>query len=122
VIVRLPDGLQLAIPEWMLKPEMSERVTSEATPRIAIGALTELRRCIDAQSLMKAGAELPSGAQSAGGGADAQQREPDGVATETSLRRRRGLGDASRAGAGTLSRAVGSAPGKRSQRERTEAE
>ena len=32
MIVKLPDGLQLAIPEWMLSPETCERLRTEALP------------------------------------------------------------------------------------------
>jgi hypothetical protein len=119
--VRLPDGLQLAIPEWMLDQELSERMTNEVTPRIAIDALVELRRLIDAQPPTD---EVRNCAQSATGGADAQQRESGSAAAaaEASLRRRRGLGTTSRASARTLSNSVGPAPGKRSQRGRTETE
>ena len=36
VIVRLPDGLQLAIPEWMLSSDICERLQTEARPRISL--------------------------------------------------------------------------------------
>src|SRR5436305_3497690 len=44
VIVRLPDGSQLAVPEWMLKPEVCEGVRVEAKPRVCVGALLEVCR------------------------------------------------------------------------------
>jgi len=55
VIVKLPDGLQLAIPEWMLNPEICERLRTEARPRISLDALVELRTLINAQVPMLAG-------------------------------------------------------------------
>ena len=75
VIVRLPDGLQLAIPEWMLSSEICERLRTEARPRISLDALIELRTLTDAQHSMVAG-DRRGCAESSAGGQDAQPREP----------------------------------------------
>src|SRR6266436_1356057 len=44
VIVRCPDRLQIAIPEWMLSPVACGRLSEEAQPRIVLSALLALRR------------------------------------------------------------------------------
>ena len=54
LIVRLPGGLQVAVPEWMLNPQACQHLTDQAEPRIAIEALEELRRLIEAQTLVSA--------------------------------------------------------------------
>ena len=81
VIVRLPDGLQLAIPEWMLSPEICERLRTEAGPRISLDALIELRTLIDAQLSMVAG-DRRGCAESSAGGQDAQPREAGRAAAQ----------------------------------------
>ena len=120
VIVRLPDGLQLAIPEWMLNPEICERLRTEARPRISLDALVELRPLIDAQLPMLAG-DRDGCAESSAGGQDAQPRDAGRAAAQASLRRRRALDNIPGGGAGTLPRALAGNVGERSARTRTEA-
>ena len=120
VIVRLPDGLQLAIPEWMLSSDICERLRTEARPRISLDALIELRALTDAQHSMVAG-DRRGCAESSAGGQDAQPREAGRTAAQASLRRRRALDDITRGGAGTLPRALAGNVGQRSARTRTEA-
>src|SRR5436305_13312273 len=45
-IVRLADSSQLAIPEWMLKPETCEGVKLEAKPRILVSYLLNVCKLI----------------------------------------------------------------------------
>ena len=120
VIVRLPDGLQLAIPKWMLSPEICERLRTEAGPRISLDALIELRTLIDGQLSMVAG-DRRGCAESSAGGQDAQPREAGRAAAQASLRRRRALDNIPGEDAGTLPRALAGNVGKRSERTRTEA-
>jgi hypothetical protein len=120
VIVRLPDGLQLAIPEWMLSSEICERLRTEARPRISLDALIELRTLTDAQHSMVAG-DRRGCAESSAGGQDAQPREAGRTSAQASLRRRRALDNIPRGGAGTLPRALAGNVGQRSARTRTEA-
>jgi hypothetical protein len=105
VIVRLPDGLQLAIPEWMLKPEVCEELKVEAKPRISVSALLDVCKLIGGQASAIAD-NSHSCAESATGGRDAQQRESSHTAAQLSLRRRRGLDQAARVGAGALSKSL----------------
>jgi hypothetical protein len=120
VIVQLPDHSQVAIPEWMLKPDACEELKIEAKPHISMGALLELRRLVR---------ELPSAvavdshgcAESPTGGRDAQQEESGGTPTQVPLRRRRSLDEAARGGTGTLSKSLEGTTGECSQAGRTEA-
>jgi hypothetical protein len=121
LIVRLPDGSQLAVPEWMLNPLSCERLIDEAEPRVAISALVELRQLIDSQPLIPT-RDFRSCAQYPTGGQHAQQRESERLAAETSLRGRGGLGHSSGGGPGTLSKPVHPTTGKRSPQRRMEAE
>ena len=54
VIVRLPDNSQLAIPEWMLKPEACEELKLEAKPRISVSSLLDVRKLIGDQPQLAA--------------------------------------------------------------------
>lgn len=120
LIVRLPGGTQIALPEWMLTPQICDRMTHEDRPGIAIDALLDLRRLIDAQHIKNATQDR-SCAESASGGQDAQQRSDRGAA-QAALRGGRDLDRASGLDAGTLPNVVAPAVGKRSQNRRTEAE
>jgi hypothetical protein len=106
VIVRLPDGPQLAIPEWMLDSEACERLKTEAKPRISLGSLLDLRKLIDSQPSPTADSTSDR-AESARGGQDAKSRETRDLATQPSIRRRRALANVTGAGAGDRAKAVG---------------
>lgn len=121
LIVKLPGGTQIALPEWMLTPQACDGMKKEDSPRIAIDALFDLRRLIDSQQ----NSRDPHGrscAESPSGGQDAQQRESDCVAAQIALRgRKRALGRASGTDEGTVPRLVAPTIGKRSQDRRREA-
>ena len=114
VIVRLPDGSQLAIPEWMLKPESCEELKIEAKARISVSALLDLSKLVGAQFAAVA-ENSQSCAESATGGRDAQQGEAGHRATQAPLRRRRALDDAAPIGSGKLSDSLEGTSGERSQ-------
>jgi hypothetical protein len=114
VIVRLPDSTQLAIPEWMLKPEACEELRVEAKPRISMSALLEVCKFIGAQASAIAD-NSHSCAESATGGRDAQQRESSETAGQPSLRRRRALDQTARVRAGELSKSLEGTTGERSE-------
>jgi hypothetical protein len=120
LIVRLPEGVQVAVPEWMLIPQVCDRLVIEAEPHITIDALIDVRALIDAQRLKNTSKE-DCCAESPSGGQDAQQRKTERVAAQAALRGRRDLGRASRIGAGTLPTLVAPGVGKRSQNRRREA-
>ena len=120
LIVRFPDGLQLAVPEWMLSPQVCQRLTDQLEPRIAIEALEELRRLIDAQTLVF-GRDAGSGAESSAGGNHAQRRGTGLSPADASVRRQRDVERTSRAGTGKLSKPLAPVAGKRPGAQRTEA-
>jgi hypothetical protein len=105
VVVRLADGSQLAIPEWMLKPEACEELKVEAKPRISLSALLDVHKLIGAQASAVAD-NSESCAESATGGRDAQQGESSHTPAQASLPRRRALGKAARVGPGALSKSL----------------
>jgi hypothetical protein len=74
LIVRLPGCTQVAVPDWMLSPQVCDRFTNEAEPRVSIDALFDLRRVIDAHHLGKASRDHGC-AESPSGGKNAQQRK-----------------------------------------------
>jgi len=121
LIVKLPRGMQIAVPEWMLNPQICDQLKTEDKPRISVDALTDLRRLIDAQSFQNAPKDR-SCAESPTGGKDARQRKTDRVATSAALRRRRDLERASRISARTVPNAMAPGAGQRSQSRRREAE
>jgi hypothetical protein len=99
VIARLPDSSQLAIPEWMIKPETCDGLKLEAKPRIALSSLLNVRQLIG-------GYDSPGCAECASGGQDAQQGESGDTAAQDSLRRRRTLEQTTRVGAGELPKSL----------------
>ena len=119
--VKVPGGLQIAVPEWMLNPQTCDQLKTQDKPRISVGALMELRRLSDAQSFQNAPKDR-SCAESPTGGKDAQQRKADRVATSAALRKRRDLERASRSSAKTVPNAMAPGAGQRSQSRRREAE
>jgi hypothetical protein len=121
-VVKLPDGLQLAVPEWMLSPLVCEQLKEEVEPRIAIASLRELRQLIDIQPLFASMRKTRRSAESPSGGPRAQQSECGLSPEKTSLRDRSSLGGAFRAGARKLSKPVSGTADDRCQEKRTEAE
>jgi hypothetical protein len=121
LIIKLPGGAQVAIPDWMLSPQVCDRFTNEAEPRVSIEALFDLRRLIDAHHLGKASTDR-SCAKSPSGGKNGHQRKSVQVATQVALRRRRDLDRASGIDKGTVPDSVAPDARKRSQNRRTEAE
>lgn len=122
LVVKLPDGLQLAVPEWMLSPLACEQLKEEKEPRIATAALQELRGLIDVQPLFASLRKSRCSAESPPGGPHAQQSECGLSPEKTPLRDRSSLRDASRAGARKLSKPVSGTADDCSQEKRTEAE
>jgi hypothetical protein len=51
--IRLPDGAQLALPEWMLDEQACQDIRESDSSYIAIPALTHLRRLLSAQPLLQ---------------------------------------------------------------------
>ena len=112
--------MQIAVPDWMLNPQVCDRFTNEAEP-VSIDALFGLRRLIDAHRLGKT-PEDHGCAESPSGGKNAQQRKANRVAAQAALRGRRDLDRASGIGKGTVPNPVAPGARKRSQGRQREAE
>ena len=52
LIVKLPDGLELAIPVWMLDPVACSLMCDAPAPRLTVEALLALRDLLDRQPLL----------------------------------------------------------------------
>jgi hypothetical protein len=86
VIVRLPDGLQVAVPTWMLNPAECSALTDEAAPKISIEALLELRALIDSQPESRGQVSTPR--SSSQGGTDEQEPTEQITPADTASRTR----------------------------------
>ena len=45
-IVQRPDGLQIAVPRWMLDPLVCQQLPQEAKPRVALRVLLRLAELV----------------------------------------------------------------------------
>jgi hypothetical protein len=50
-IVQRPDGLQIAVPRWMLDPLVCQQLPQEAKPRVALRALLRLTELVTTRDL-----------------------------------------------------------------------
>ncbi len=85
LVVRLEDGLQLAIPRWMLDPQRCESLRDEDAPVIAISALRQLAELVDQQTLLAAqDADSPRSSSNHQRGSDEQEpASPSATAEQT---------------------------------------
>jgi hypothetical protein len=121
LIIKPPGGVQVAVPDWMLNPQVCDRFSNEAEPRVSMDALFQLRRLIDVHRH----GEPPKDdgcAESPSGGKNAQQRKAGRVAAKAALRGRRDLDRASGIGKGTVPDPVVPDARKRSQDRQRETE
>jgi hypothetical protein len=77
LIVELADGLQVAVPQWMLDPLACEALGVVPIPRISLTALRQLRDLLNAQTLGTGRASSYAGVSPPLGGDDAQPDHPD---------------------------------------------
>ncbi len=54
LVIQLQDGLQLAIPSWMLDPLACSHVSDAPAPRLSVEALLAVRALLDHQPLLHA--------------------------------------------------------------------
>ena len=85
IVIRLQDGLQLAVPSWMLDPSRCESIRDEAEPVIAVEALRELVALVDQQRLsLQQDGDSPSSSNHQRRGSDEQRSvSPSTVAEQT---------------------------------------
>jgi hypothetical protein len=84
-VVKLPDGLQIAVPAWMLDPVHCGQLPQRDQPSIALEALLELTQLIEMHRLPSPVINSESGPSSRRGGIDAPRKEERLSSTETGL-------------------------------------
>src|SRR5713226_6729418 len=85
VLISLPDGLQIAIPRWMLDPVACDQLPAEDRARIGLSALRDLRALLDSHPLSGAGSMEDAGVTRSPGGHDAQAETEPGPPTAVAL-------------------------------------
>jgi hypothetical protein len=73
LIIKLPDGLPIAVPSWMLDPVACSEIRDATEPLISCAALIALRQLIDAHDLLSAQTAPIAGVSQAKGACDAQE-------------------------------------------------
>ena len=73
LVIKLPEGLQIAVPSWMLDPVACSEIRDATEPIISFEALTALRQLLDAQDLPSAQTAPIAGISQAKGACDAQE-------------------------------------------------
>ena len=76
-VVKLPEGLQIAVPAWMLDPVFCGQLPQRDHPLIALEALLELARFIETQRLPSSVTHSESGPSPRRGGIDAPRTKRD---------------------------------------------
>ena len=74
-VVKLPEGIQIGIPAWMLDPVSCSQLPQRDQPSIALKALVELAELIEAQRLPSLVTNSESGPSLRRGGIDALRKE-----------------------------------------------
>jgi hypothetical protein len=73
LVVKLQDGLELAIPAWMLDPLACSQVHDASVPRLTVDALLALRALLDYQPLLPAALAATPCVSPSEGARDAQE-------------------------------------------------
>jgi len=79
LVIKLQNGLELAIPAWMLDPRACGHVQDAPTPRLTIEALLALRNLLDRQPLLYAGVPATPCVSQLEGARDAQESSPSAL-------------------------------------------
>ena len=107
VVIKLPDGLQIAIPAWMLDPLACQHVSEAREPRLSVDALIALRDLLDQHPLLPATSIAIPGAPQLKGDSDAHQASISPPLTEPApLREPHRVAAAARPPASPMSRAA----------------
>lgn len=105
LVVRVGDGLQVAVPGWMLDPLRCSQIRDEAKPEISVSALLNLCDLVDSQSLLAPNPADSCCASEDSGGNDAQPLPCSLQSTTVSIPKREFVGEASRTDPAPLPRA-----------------
>lgn len=73
VVIKLPDGLQIAIPAWMLDPLACRQVRQAPKPHLSVDALVALRDLLEQHLLLPTTSLAIPGASQLKGDRDAHQ-------------------------------------------------
>ena len=101
-VVKVPEGLQIAVPAWMLDPIFCSQLQQRDHPVIALEALLELARFIETQRLPCSVTHSQSGPSPRRGGIDALRIKERLSSTEVALREEEAMGKTSRAQSSSL--------------------
>ena len=82
LVIKLQDGLELAIPAWMLDPLACRHVHDAPTPRLTVEALFTLRNLLDRQPLLQAVVPATPCVSQPEGARDAQESSTSPLAAD----------------------------------------
>jgi hypothetical protein len=95
-VVKLSEGLQIAVPAWMLDAVFCSQLPQRDHPLIALKALLELAELIETHCLPSPVINSESGPSLRRGGIDAPRKEERLASTETGLWEEGAVGKTSR--------------------------
>jgi len=95
-VVKLPEGLQIAVPAWMLDPVHCGQLRQRDQPSIALEALLELTQLIEMHRLPSPVINSESGPSPQEGGIDAPRTKERLSSTEAGLWEEGAVGQTSR--------------------------
>jgi hypothetical protein len=101
-VVNLPEGLQIAVPTWMLDPIFCSQLQQRDHPVIALEALLALAQFIETQRLPSSMTNSESGPSPRGGGMDALREKERLSSAETGLYKKGPVGKTSRTESSSL--------------------
>jgi hypothetical protein len=101
-VIKLPEGLQIAVPAWMLDAVVCNQLPQRDHPLIALKALLDLAELIELQRLPCSVTNSESGPSRRRGGIDALRIKERLSSTEVALREEEAMGKTSRAQSSSL--------------------
>ena len=94
-MITLADDVQVALPTWMLDPQVCQQLTEETHPRIAVSTLRDLRALVDGQlRLATVARETSRGTVPPIGGEDASPDRTSITTADAGLRQSRPVAEA----------------------------
>ena len=94
-VVKLPEGLQIAVAAWMLDPIFCSQLQQRGHPVIALEALLELAQFIETQRLCSSMTNSQSVPSPRRGGSDALRAKEKLSSTEVAVREEQAMGKTS---------------------------
>jgi hypothetical protein len=101
-VVKLPEGLQIAVPAWMLDPVFCSHLPQRDHPVIALEVLVELAQCIESFRLPSKPSDSESGPSPRRGGIDALRAKERLSSTAAGVREQDAMGKTSRVQSSSL--------------------